>query len=113
MTQFGVQCLNKECAGAQWLGVFVRIHLFTGEIAMHLLYGFDPLISQDTLQNFNYVHQSLGYTNKQIQKIDTDLQVKCGICGDFLPFWSHPAQYQMISYPWFSLEQKKNTNCAM
>lgn len=38
----------KECAEVG-VGGFVHIYLLTGEIAMHLFYGFYPLISQDTL----------------------------------------------------------------
>lgn len=59
-TQLGVQCSNKECGEVMGVDGFVHIYLLTGEIAMHLFYGFDSLISQDTLQNLNYVHQRLG-----------------------------------------------------
>lgn len=58
------------------VGGAVHVYLFTGEVAMHLFYGFDPLISQDTLQHLNHKRKNLSYINKQTKKIYTDLQVK-------------------------------------
>lgn len=48
----------KICIELQWSG---HSYLLTGEIAMHLLYGFNPLIRQYTLQQNNCGSQSLDY----------------------------------------------------
>lgn len=52
--------------GSGWVFWYVHIYLLTGEIAMHLFYGFDPLVGKDTLQRKNYVGQILGYTKTDI-----------------------------------------------
>lgn len=48
----------KICTELLWSG---HSYLLTGEIAMHLLYGFNPLIRQYALQQNNYISQSLDY----------------------------------------------------
>ncbi len=37
--------------------LFGQAYLFTGEISVHLLYGFDPLIGQDALKHRMKNHQ--------------------------------------------------------
>lgn len=51
--------------------MYVHSYLLTGEIAMHLFYGFDSLVGKDTLQRKkkNYVDQILGYTKTDIYRL--------------------------------------------
>lgn len=56
------KCVEMEdLHRATWVLWSGNSYLLTGEIAMHLLYGFNPLIRQYALQQNNYVSQSLDY----------------------------------------------------
>lgn len=65
-------------------------YLLTGEISMHLLDGFDPLIGQDTLK-----HKMRNYQTLKLKRFPILIRQ----IFYYLPFLSHPRQCQMISYP--------------